>query len=256
MHRVSQWFRSLYLVILILTILLCPISYGWLLPLDRAAAGVERQIDFTPQVTPLALTQTAQAAEFSNVHSPLPDLPIEPGNYYEGNDPSIPEVIDGTKVGDARFGYGQLLEDPSLYLVWITEAGIRKYLVLESTSNVLTGGPDPKMGFFQLAAERENILNKKVIDQEKRDTDERTTHEFQLGTGIASTAWAVCAIVTGGLCTPFIGIAAGVYWISRSQNNKVNDHQIDIDGAIRDIAEKERHMRGKFTVGMREYGQE
>jgi len=54
MHRVSQWFRSLYLVILILTILLCPISYGWLLPLDRAAAGVERQIDFTPQVTPLA----------------------------------------------------------------------------------------------------------------------------------------------------------------------------------------------------------
>ena len=156
-------------------------------------------------------------------------------------------------MGDARFGYGQLLEDPSLYLVWITEAGIRKYLVVESTSNVLTGGPDPKMGFFQLAAERESFQIQLMEEIDKKNNDRGTSNEFRIGTGISAVVWAGCALLSGGACIPVAGIAIGAYWLSRSQDNKADDHQINIDSRIREIDQQESYMRGKFTVGMIEY---
>ena len=97
-----------------------------------SARAPARQIDFTPNVSQLETTQTAQALALGTPTVPTPG----PGRYFdEGTESQIPAVARPELLADP-IGYSAILGYPGLYLVWSTDdSGRRHYYVLEESSD-------------------------------------------------------------------------------------------------------------------------
>jgi hypothetical protein len=180
---------------------------------------------------------------------------LGPGQYYEEEDINKPELDPDTVVGDIKFGFAELTDNPGLYLVWITDADGIHYLIVESTSEVLTGGTDPKRGFFYLA-DRRDILQDQIIsayDQMTAHND--TANTFRLGAGGGAVGWAFCVWITGGWCLPALAIVGTFIGLSENKDNDAEIQQILIEGYREEIADCERYMKGKFKIGQSIYDQ-
>ena len=235
------------IVVIAISLFVCPLATaGSLGGQDVAAQAQLAQISFEPQLTPLGIEATPEAS--------TPAI-LQPGQYFEENDSNRPEVDADTLVGDALFGYAQLVGDPSLTAVWITDSEGTHYLIVDSASDVLTGGGDPNNGFFQLANHRDQIHSQILVALDNRDAHHETADTFRWGTLAAAIGWAACAILTGGLCLPVVAIGAGALWYTENKDNDAQVQQNLIEGYQRDLADDERLMRGRFKIGQSLYGQ-
>ena len=257
MQRLRPISRSFIISLTILSLILCPLTSGKFLPSNHALAGDQPQIEFTPHITPLTLTQTAESIGIDPIlrTTPAPSPTLGPGQYFEEDDLNKPELDPDTIVGDRKFGFAQIIDNPGLYAVWITDADGTHYLIVENTSEVLTGETDPKRGFFYLADRRktlkDNIL--RTYDQMTKHRD--TANNFRLGSGGGAFAWALCAWITGGWCLSALGIAGAFYGLAENKDNDVEIQQILLKGYRDEFTDCERLMRGKFKIGQTIYDQ-
>jgi len=152
-------------------------------------------------------------------------------------------------IGDYRFGFAQLIENPNLYAVWMTDSEGTHYLIVPHDSEVLTGGTDPTGGFFILVDRREKLHNDIQTANEEKRSHSSTANGFRIGTGLGAVGWAACAIFTGGWCVPVIGIAVALFGISENKDNDAEIQQNQIDGYRRELDYIEGRMRGKFKIG-------
>jgi hypothetical protein len=239
-------------------LILCPLTSGKLIPSNHASAESLNQIDFTPDIPPLALTQTAESIQIDpNLRTtPMPTPTYGPGQYFEEDDPNRPKLDEPLIVGDDRFGYAQLTENPDLYAVWITdENGVKQYLIVYKDSEVLTGGTNPSKGFFKLVENREEKFNLITIAIEQREKHIGTGDIFLGGVVGTGLAWGICIFITGGWCLPAGGVLGGFLGLTVSKDNDARIQETIIDGYIRDVTRIEDDLRGKFIIGQIIYNQ-
>ena len=250
--------RSFLIPLTILSLILCPLTSGKFLPSNNALAGDQPQIEFTPHITPLALTQTAESIEIDpNLRTtPAPSPTFGPGQYFEEDDPNSPQFDDDLIVGNRKFGYAQLTDNPDLYAVWITdENGMKHYLIVDKDSEVLTGGTDPGSGFFILVNNREEKFNLILVAVDKKVKHQETGDKFAGGIVVSAAVWGLCMIATGGLCLPFGGVFGGFIGLTLNKDNDAGIQDTIIDGYQREVANIERRLRGKFKIGQIIYNQ-
>lgn len=257
MQRLKPIPRLFLIPLTILSLVLCPLTSIKFLPSNNALAGDQLQIEFTPHITPLALTQTAESIGFDpNLRTtPSPSPTLGPGQYFEEVDKNKPELDSDTIVGDMRFGFAQLIDNPNLYAVWITDADGTHYLIVESKNEVLTGGSDPKRGFIYLADRRETLQDQILRTYDQMTKHYNTANNFRLGSGSGAIVWALCVWFTGGWCLPALGIAGAFYGLSENKDNDAEIQQILIEGYRDEFFNCEKFMRGKFKVGQAIYDQ-
>jgi hypothetical protein len=248
-----RWFpRPLIILITLLSLILCPLTSGKIISSNNASAEPLNQIDFTPDITPLALTQTAESIQIDpNLRStPMPTPTYGPGQYFEGDDPNRPELNKDLIIGDNDFGYARLTENPDLYAVWITdESGIKQYLIVDKKSEVLTGGTDPDSGFFTLIRKRDEKFNLILTAADQRNEHKNTGDSFAGGIVVTGFIWGACILATGGLCLPFGGVFGGFIGLTFNEDSDARIQQTIIDGYQREVAQIESDLRGQFTIG-------
>jgi len=151
--------RSLQVGVILFTIatfLLCPFGIARISHEDSVEAGALAQVEFTPNIAPLELTQTAESALLHTVPTPAAQPTYAPGQIYEEDDPNRPIPEQSLIEGNQKFGYAQLVENPDLYVVWITDENGAHYLIVDKDSQVLTGGSNPDSGFFKIISSIED----------------------------------------------------------------------------------------------------
>jgi hypothetical protein len=256
MQRTKPQLRLLILLTII-SIILCPLTSDRLFIPNDAMARNLRQVEFTPHISPLALTQTAEAIIIDpNLKTtPVPAPTLGPGQYFEADDPNRPQIDDNMIKGDQKFGYAQLLENPDLYAVWITDSDGTHYLIVDKGSEVLTGGTDPNSGFFTLIRQRDEKFNLILTAVDQRNEHKSTGDLFAGGTVVTGVIWGACIIATGGLCLPFGGVFGGFIGLTFNKDSDARIQQTIIDGYQREVAQIESDLRGKFTIGKIIHGQ-
>lgn len=222
MPRLKPISRLFLIPLTIFSLVLCPLTSIKFLPSNNALAGDQLQIEFTPHITPLALTQTAESIGIDpNLRTtPAPIPTFGPGQYFEEDNPNSPQLDDGLIVGDRKFGYAQLTDNPDLYSVWITdENGMKHYLIVDKDSEVLTGGTDPGSGFFTLVSKREEKFNLILVAVDQKDAHYETGEKFAGGIVVSAIVWGLCITATGGLCLPFGGVFGGFIGLTFNKDN-------------------------------------
>lgn len=244
-------------IFVIITVILCPLSSVPIISPDNAAAEGQNQVEFTPEITPLSLTQTAEYLELGTVAAPTagPTPALGPGQTFEKDDPHRPRLDPENIHGDPRYGYAQLTEDPDLYAVWITNAEGTHYLIVPHDSQVLTGGTDPGGGFFFLVSRQETLQGQIMTATGARNEYYKTGNKLRVGTGVVALAWAACAIFTDGLCLALGGLGGGFFGLSIVKDNDAAIQENLIEVHRTELENIQRNLRGKFTIGQVLYGE-
>jgi hypothetical protein len=130
---------------------------------------------------------------------------LGPGQYFEEGDPNQPDV--GQKHGDDRFGWGMIVGQPGLVLVWITDREGTHYAVVDGTSDLFLGALDPVTN-----TRREDGIEDYVAQREELQRQVLVTHAEGIGAGLAVgvLAWGIglCPVTGGGGCAA--GVVGGV----------------------------------------------
>jgi len=257
MQRLRLFSRPLVVLFTLLSLILCPITSGKLIPSNNVLAGDLRQIDFTPHIFPLALTQTVESIGIDpNLRTtPIPHPTFGPGQYFEDDDPYSPQFDDDLIVGNKKYGYARFEENPDLYAVWITNEDGTHYLIVEKDSEVLTGGTDPNSGFFTLIMRIEEKYEQIQTAVDQRDAHYTTEKNYRWGEVVTTVIWSACVIFTEGLCLPLVGVFGGLFGLSMNKENDAKIQETIIDGHQREVANIQSKLRGKFKIGQVIYDQ-
>src|SRR3990170_108518 len=128
---VTRW---IFIVLLAVTIVLCPIAQARIASIRPASAEEgAAQIDFTPHVTPLVIEATPE---------PILIPTIGPGQTFNAD--HRPELVK--VVGDDLFGWGDIKGQPGSVLIWVTDDSGTQYLVVSKSSDFFLGYMDPATG--------------------------------------------------------------------------------------------------------------
>lgn len=254
MKQRSLLSRTFFILLTTITVI---ITSARIAPLNPAAASSERQVEFTPHITPLSLTQTAESLEIGPLLAatavPIPTL--GPGQVFERDDPNRPRLDPDTIIGYQGFGFAQLTENSKLYAVWITDGEGTHYLIVPHDSEVLTGGTNPDGGFFHLAPLLEPLFDQIKTAGDDRKEHHETANNFRVSTLVVGIVWGICVIATEGLCLALGGFGGGLFGGSMLKDNDAAIQQNAIDSLNRQLEDVERRMRGKFKIGQVLYGQ-
>ena len=90
--------------------------------------------DEFPTVPPSDAEFESPIEDLDPIPTPIPT--IGPGATFDEDDPNLPEIDEDGRVGDDEYGYYQLPEDPSLYLIWTTNEDGTHYTVVAADSHI------------------------------------------------------------------------------------------------------------------------
>jgi hypothetical protein len=159
------------IVVVAVSVVVCPLAAD-----GFGLGGASAQIAFTPHISALELTQTAEGIEIEAVATvglpataafPTPPAtpimaPVQSGQYaicgmlrigsatYPIGDPfsdasgiAVGTVVNADPFG--RNGYAEIRDHPDYRLVWVTsEAGVRQYIIVHKYDPLFS---DPNVGF-------------------------------------------------------------------------------------------------------------
>ena len=225
------------------SLFVCSVTGG---ALARAPRG---QINFTPNIPPLQMTQTAQALAIATASVATPTL--GPGQSFEEDDPSRPEVI--LLAGDPRFGYGALASDPDLYVIWVTDEAGTHYLIVGQDSDLISGD-GTQQGLDSLIAQRTSLLiqiARLVRESENQDNTSGTLFDMGIGGLILA---GVCVVASMGACGVIVG-AAGAFLVPAFMiqgDARGNDAQVQVLAA--QLHDLEDLIRNRFALGLAQMG--
>jgi len=234
--------RRACVAVIAVAIIACPLSAtAYLAPTSALA---QRQIGTVPPVSPNIPTPIGETGP---IPTPLPTL--EPGQYFESDDPNKPPVDPDSIVGDLKFGYGRSEDNPDLYVVWMTDQNGTHYLTVHKDSEILSGGSDPAGGFIDLVRERERIRADIDLAVANQATERRARDRFAGGAFGAAAIGLACVAITAGTCLAFVGVAAAAVWLSLSKDTETELIQNQIDRDQKDLSQIEGNLRFGFRVG-------
>ena len=116
-HR--KFLQADLLLCILSAFLVCPFGAARVAPERSAEAGSLSQIEFTPHVQPLELTQTAESVLLGPVPTVTPQPTLGPGQMYV-NPNHLPELAHPHRQ-ELPFGYSEIVGHPGLFLVWSTD---------------------------------------------------------------------------------------------------------------------------------------
>jgi len=233
--------RAGLIVVIAISLFVCPLltgDYGLGYGVPRVAEA--RQIEFTPHVATLEAEGTPESAT-------LPTL--GPGQSFEDGDPSLPVMEEESLVGDSIYGFGRLLGDPDLYLVWMTDGNGKHYLVVQGTSEVLTGGNDPDSGYLRLVRNRKATAAEILSSYDDSQTQARAATNLRWGTIGFLAASGICFVFTGGVCVTLIAAAAVPFWASVGSDTDAELERNEIESDRLLLQETEAALRSQFRIG-------
>jgi len=205
--------RTFLLALLIAGLLALPLVWDGDGVLRSVSAESPRsQISFTPHITPLVIEPTP---------GPLPLATISAGQTFTSD--SKPELAN--LHGDDLFGWGDILGEPGLVLIWASDENGTHYLVVDKTSDLFLGFRDPAGG--RLDDGFEDFVEQRTAKLEEIRSAENEIHRHEdlrwtsHGTGliIAGVGGLVCALLTGGACLAAAGLAAIAAWGNGAREN-------------------------------------
>jgi hypothetical protein len=211
-------------IFLVLSMLACPLAMNGF----AARSDAYAQIDFTPNIATLSITQTA-------VPMTIGPLVWAPGMRFDCP-VGMPERCRPDIVavhGDDRFGWGEMVGYPGLVLVWITDETGTHYMVVSADDPQLTGlaGGDSFMELMELRIERANYTGERVAE----------------GVGSGATAGvivigllAACPETAGVTCL-IAGLTAGAAGVGNVIRNAILSSQAEAR-----IRELEQGLAGRF----------
>lgn len=233
--------RRLCIASIAITIIACPLAATSLAVPSVALAG--SQIGTVPPVSPDIPTPIGESEMLPTA---LPT--VGPGQYFEEDDPTRPQIDPDGVIGDSEFGYVELAGQDGQYLVWMTDGSGTHYLVASKNSELLTGGADQDSGFFELAARREELVEEIALSRDQQATHQRSARNLRWGT-IAILGGALgCVLISGGACGVVIAASAVPFWSSLSQDTDAGLEQDAIESAERQLSQDEGQMRFQFGV--------
>lgn len=225
------------IVVLVLSgaaLVVCPLV--WASQVQVAQAAV-RAI----QVTPPSAEFPTPFGEQPELASPVSDL--RPGIYYDFDDGNLPPLK--SKVGDDEFGYGDILGQDNLVLVWITDENGTHYLIMDKNSDDFLGFQPRDADGNPQGGRLEDDGFKYWVDQREQRVDDYNSARNQfrasgiIGVG-AGLGMLICALTAGVGC---IVTALGVAVAAGANQFRVN---FDESQAEMKISDAERNIRGTF----------
>ncbi|MFQ5922583.1 MAG: hypothetical protein ACE5M4_07035, partial [Anaerolineales bacterium] len=182
------------------------------------------------------------------ISTPIPT--IGPGSRFEQGDPYLKTIDPDGIVGDSRYGYYVLPEDPDSVLIWTTDETGTHYLVVREDSEVLTGGSDPENGIYRLVQRREELKTANANARLDRDTHKETAGFLRGGTVLAWGAAIGCVIASAGACVlGLLGIGAAAFAASLAQDDDAGEQHNAITINNEQIADIEGQMRFQQKIG-------
>lgn len=216
--------RVAVLILLVFSLLACPLAINGFIPRSDAYA----QIEFTPNVATLTITETV-------VPVTIGPLVWAPGMSFDCP-VGMPERCRPDVVavhGDDRFGWGEMVGHPGLVLVWITDETGTHYMVVSADDPQLTGvaGGDSFMELTELWTERVSYMGERVAE----------------GVGSGGTAFVIvmglliaCPETAGVTCL-IAGLTAGGAGVGNIIRNAILGSQAEAR-----IEELEEGLVGRF----------
>jgi hypothetical protein len=130
-------FRIGLVVLVAISLFVCPLAAGGFGPPYGAFAQGERRFPFTPSIAPLEMTVTPGPwllGETWEVGMAFDCRPGRPANC-------APDLE--TRTGDDYFGYGEISGWPGLYLIWVTDEEATHCYVTVSTEGQFSSDTVP-----------------------------------------------------------------------------------------------------------------
>jgi len=229
------------IVVIAVSLFICPLATGAYFGAQGVTAQAQvAQFTFVPQLTPINIEATPEATT---------PAALVPGQYFEEGDPSLPTMDEDSILGDSLYGFGRLAENLDLYLLWMTDAKGRHYLVVESTSEVISGGTDPDSGYLRLVRNRETLAAAMLSSHDDSQTQARAATNYRWGTVGFLAAAAICFVFTGGVCVTLIAAAAVPFWASMGSDTDAELERNEIESNRRLLQETEAGLRSRFRIG-------
>lgn len=203
--------------------------------------------DEFPTVPPSDAEFESPIEDLDPIPTPIPT--IGPGTTFEEDDPNLPEIDEDGRVGDDEYGYYQLPEDPSLYLIWTTNEDGTHYTVVAADSDILSGGENPDMGFLKLVDQREQLHTNIELARDNRETKRSNATLLRWGTIGLLAGGVVCTIASGGLCgLALIGIAATSFFASTQEDSDGEVYQNSVDSEVQQLSTVEGDLRFRQKI--------
>ena len=204
MPRMKVRARTALIIVVLAILIVVPFASGVLSPNPTAYA----QIEFTPHVATLVVTEEPQGPTIGPfVWAPGTrfDCPV---GMPEGCRPDIVNLH-----GDDLVGWGELLGEPGLVLVWITDEAGTHFLVVSADDPQLTGLPGSD-SFMELMDLRLGEI---------KYTGERIAEGFGSGAAggvVIAALLALCPETAGTTCL-LAGITAGATALGNVIRNSI-----------------------------------
>jgi len=203
--------------------------------------------DEFPTVPPSDAEFEAPIEDLDPIPTPIPT--IGQGATFEEDGPNLPEIDEDGRVGDDEYGYYQLPEDPSLYLIWTTNENGTHYTVVSADSDILSGGENPDMGFLTLVDQREQLHTNIELARDNRETKRSNATLLRWGTIGLLAGGVVCTIASGGLCgLALIGIAATSFFASTQEDSDGEVYQNSVDSEAQQLSTVEGDLRFRQKI--------
>jgi hypothetical protein len=240
-------FRMALIILIAVSVVVCPFLLGARELRYASHAGNERQITFTPHVVPLELTQTAEGLLLGIV-IPVPTL--GPGQYFEEDDPNRPDPkkVLITSFGDDFFGYGRIRDTNNLYLVWVSDRDGTHYLIIDGNA---PGFMDPARTdeFSDLIADmssKQQAVLEKMAELQRERAAGRDYFFYSMlsgtiGLGCLISGQLQCSVPAGIAFFSFLGLG-------RTRNNDANAIDAELDSLMVSLGRINENLRGTFEI--------
>lgn len=200
------------------------------------------------------MTSIAATALADGVVAPTPTFGA--GQLYK--EERKPDV-SGKEGGNEQFGYGQSVENPDVYYVWMTDQNGTHYYTVGADSEQLLGSIDEATstrrnnGYVHLIEERTEKLEEvsgAENEVNKRQTLRMSSHGGAIGAAVAGGL--ICGLIAGGACYVAFGVVAVTAWVAGVVQNgekiAAQDNLTRIEGQLEAIDTK---LQDKFSQTMR-----
>jgi hypothetical protein len=132
MGKHKMKFRIALIVVVAVSVVVCPLSWGgWSLRQGAFAeeGGRQQPFTFVPSLSGLEVTRTVEGPALGAV-TPVPTPGA--GQYFEEEDEERLPPVENPQFLEEPFGYTEILGHPGLYLVWSTDDdGNKRYFIVE-----------------------------------------------------------------------------------------------------------------------------
>lgn len=237
--------------VLFCILIFCMLTFCLFHPGTYVQARLLNPIPFTPAVTPISIDALVTPVSLRNIES------------EHGYSDSLLARIQKISGGDEDFGYGRLIEDPSKYLMWITNEDERQAIVVDEDNTALLGHLDPatgerqNTGFDDLLIERSELLAE--YETQTKETERRQDLRMASHAGallIAGIGASACVVFSGGACIPAVAVAALGAWTNGAREYSEKCHHERILETIKsDLAIIENKIQAHFVYVPDAYGE-